>query len=145
MAIAKVYGLGMQSFYNKEVNFATDTVKVMLCTSSYTPDQDVHRYKSSITNEIPATGGYTARGLTLTGKTLTYDAPSNTLTLDSADPVWTATTFAAVHYAIFYVDTGADGTSPLICYMDFQSDYATTAQDFTIILPATGIVQATAA
>jgi len=144
MAIAKVYGLGMQSFYSKEVNFATDTVKVMLCSSGYTPDQDAHRYKSSVTNEVSGTG-YTARGLTLTSKTLSYDSPSNTLTLDAADPTWTATTLSGVHYAVFYVDTGSDGTSPLISYMDFQSDYATTAQDFTIVLPATGIVQATAA
>lgn len=144
MAIAKVYGLGMQSFLNKEVDFDSDTVKVMLCTSSYTPDQDTHRYKSSVTNEVTGTG-YSAGGVALSSKTVAYDTSTNTIALDAADPVWTATTLTGVHFAVFYVDTGTSSTSPLLCYMDFQADYATSAQDLTIVLPITGIITATAA
>jgi hypothetical protein len=144
MATAKVYGLGMQSILNKEVDYDSDTVKVMLCTSSYTPDQDTHRYKSSVTNEVTGTG-YTAGGQALTAKTVTYNTSTNTLTLDCADPLWAGATITGIHYAVFYVDTGTAGTSPLLCYMDFTADYSPTVQDFSIVIPGTGIITSTAA
>lgn len=49
---AKMYGLFLKSLANKEIDLDTDTLKAMLCTSAYTPDQDTHQYKSSITNEV---------------------------------------------------------------------------------------------
>ncbi|MEY2930158.1 MAG: hypothetical protein RL033_907 [Pseudomonadota bacterium] len=138
MTIAKAYGLAMQSVFNGEIDFDTATVKCMLASSSYTPDQDVHRYKSSITNEVTGTG-YTAGGVTLSGKTVTYNTSTNTLTLDANDPVWTASTFTA-RFGIFYVSTGVDATSPLLCYYDFETDQSVVGNSFTIQLPATGLI-----
>ena len=139
----KVYGLAQQSLANKEIDFDSDTVKVMLCTSSYTPDQDTHRYKSSVTNEVTGTG-YTAGGATLASKTVSYDTSTNTLTLDAADPAWSASTITA-RYAVFYVSTGTDATSPLICYADFGADVSSTANTFTLTLNSAGLVTLTAA
>ncbi|QIP43989.1 hypothetical protein G9444_6746 (plasmid) [Rhodococcus erythropolis] len=34
---AKLYGLALQSAFNKEIDWDTDVIKVMLCTSAYTP------------------------------------------------------------------------------------------------------------
>lgn len=139
---SKIYGLALQSILNAEVDFDTDTIKAMLCTSAYVPNQDTHRYKSSVTNELPTANGYTLRGVTLTGKTVAYDTTTNTLTLDAADPAWASSTLTA-RYLIFYKDTGTDATSPLLAYVDFGADVSSTSSTFTYQIPTTGIAQFT--
>jgi hypothetical protein len=52
------------------VDYLTDTIKVMLTTSAYTPNLDTHETKADVTNEVVGTG-YTARGATLGTKTIT--------------------------------------------------------------------------
>lgn len=144
MAVSsKVYGPALLSLWNAELDWDTNTFKAMLCTSSYTPSQDTHRYKSDVTNEVTGTG-YTAGGVTLTSKTITYDGPSNTLTLDCADPSWPSSTLTA-HYLVIYKDTGTASTSPLIAYVDFGEDRSSGATPFTYTVPTTGIAQFLAA
>jgi len=138
MTIAKMYGPALQSLSAAEINFTGGTVRCMLCSASYVPDQDTHRYKSSITNEVSGSG-YTARGAALAGKTVTYNTTTNTTTWDANDPTWATTTITQIRFAVFYLDTTVDATSPLISYMDLESNYAPAAQSFTITLPGTGI------
>lgn len=141
---AKLYGLALKSAFNKEIDWDTDVIKVMLCTSAYTPDQDTHQYKSSITNEVTGTG-YTAGGATLATPTINYTAGTNTLVLDAADTAWSNSTITA-RYAVIYDSTpGTDATRPLIGYVDFGADVATTSGTFTITWDAAGIVTLTAA
>lgn len=140
---AFVYGLALQSVFNKEIDFDTDTVKAMLCTSVYTPNQDTHRYKSSVTNEVVGTG-YTAGGVTLTTKTAVYTAGTNTLALDADDPSWTGSTITA-RYLVFYVDTGSSATSPLLAYVDLGADVSSTNGTWTYQIPAAGLLTVTAA
>jgi hypothetical protein len=146
MAVSShVFGLALQSMLNKEINFASDTVKAMLVTSAYTPSMDTHRYKSSVTNEASGTG-YTAGGQTLTSKTVSYNTASHTLTLSCANPSWPSSAITA-RYLVFYVSTGTDSTSPLIAYVDFGVDTVsvTTGPAFTYTVPSTGIAQFIAA
>jgi hypothetical protein len=141
---AKMYGKFLLSLANKEVDLDSDTLKVMLCTSSYTPDQDTHQYKSSVTNEVTGTG-YTATGQALTSVVVAYDGASNTLKLDAADPSWAGSTITA-RYAVFYdASPASDATRPLISYVDFGADVVSTSGAFTIQLDAAGIVTITAA
>lgn len=137
------FGLATQSLFNKEVDWDTDTVKVMLCTSSYTPNVDTHRYKSSVTNEVTGTG-YTAGGATLATYTPAYDTTTNVLTLDCADPSWPSSTITA-RFAVFYVSTGTDATSPLLCYWDFGVDQATSSDTFSLTVPTAGLLTLAAA
>jgi hypothetical protein len=81
---ALVYGGFLQSLANKEIDLDTDVLKVMLCTSTYTPNQDTHRYKSSVTNEVTGTG-YTATGAALGSVVVSYTGATNVLMLDAAD------------------------------------------------------------
>jgi hypothetical protein len=138
-----VYGPALRQFVSGGINYGTDTIKAMLCTAAYTPNQDTHEFKSSVTNEVTGTG-YTAGGVTLTAKTNAYDGPTNTVTLDAADPAWANSTITA-RFLVFYKDTGTAGTSPLISYVDFGADVSSTAAAFTYQLPTTGLVQLTAA
>lgn len=134
---AKWYGKGFQEVLNKGVDWVDDTIKVALCTSSYTPSQDTHDYFDDITNEVVGTG-YTAGGATLGSKTLTYTGATNMVTLDAADTTWTGSTITA-RYAIVYVSTGTASTSLLLGYVDFGADVSTTSGTFTIAWDAIGI------
>lgn len=215
-AVSHVFGLALQSMLNKEIDYDTDTIKALLCQSSYPANQDTHRYLTSIrrtvtdgvttnasptvtsataaftsadvgaritgtgipassyigiinsgtsvglsssqTSNVPvnatATGsalsltfshevsgtGYTAGGVTLASKTVTYDAPSHTLTLDCADLSWPSSTITA-RFVVFYESTGTDSTSALISYVDFGADQQSVAGTFPYVVPTTGIAQ----
>ena len=141
---ATLFGGFLQSLANKEIDLDTDTLKVMLCTAIYAPNQDTHRYKSSVTNEVAGTG-YTATGAALTGVTVTYDAATNTLKLDANDVSWPSSTLTA-RYAVVYDSTPAsDATRPLIALVDFGADVSTTSGTFQITWSASGIATISAA
>ena len=141
---ALVYGGFLQSLANKEVDLDSDVLKIMLCTSAYTPNQDTHRYTSSVTGEVTGTG-YTSGGNTLGSVAVTYTAGTNTLTLDAADTSWSNSTITA-RYAVIYDSTPAtDATRPLIAYIDFGADVSSSGAAFNITFDAAGIVTLTAA
>jgi hypothetical protein len=114
------------------IDFVNDTIKVMLCTSSYTPSI-AHDFKNDITNEITGTG-YTAGGLTLTSKTATRTSGNTVYT--AANATWSGATFTT-RYAVVYKDTGVSSTSPLICYFDFGTDQSPAGVNYTLTWDAT--------
>jgi hypothetical protein len=141
---SKLYGNFLLKALNKEVDFDSDTIKVGLLSSSYTPDQDVHDYWNDVsTYEVSGTG-YTAGGSTLASKTATYDSANNVIVLDAADTTWASSTITA-RYAVIYDSTGTSSTSALIGYVDFGSDQSSTNGNFTITWDSTGIVRITVA
>ena len=141
---AKIFGKFFLSALNKELDLDTDTIKAMLVTSSWTPDQDSHQYKSDVTNEVVGTG-YTATGQALTGVAVTYSAGTNTIKIDANDPSWPTSTLTA-RYLVYYVSTPAtDATRPLISYVDFGADVTTTSGTFTDTIDAAGIMTITVA
>lgn len=141
---AFMYGLFPQSAWNKEVDLDSDTIKVMLCTSTYVPNQDTHRYKSSVTNEVVGTG-YTATGATLGSTQVNYTAGTNTLMFDAADTVWATSTITARYAVVYDATPGSDATRPLICYIDFGADVVSTGGNFTIVWDSAGIISVTVA
>lgn len=121
------------------VDFDTDTIKVMLTTSTYTPSATSHSTKTSVTNEVTGTN-YTAGGATL--GTVTVVDSTGTITFDAADTTWTqnAAGFANARYAVIYKDTGTAATSTLIGYIDFGADKGNVAGDLTLQWNASGII-----
>lgn len=142
---SKLYGQFLAKALNKEVDFDSDTIKVALVSSSYTPNQDTHTYWSDVvSNEVSGTG-YTSGGATLASKTVTYDAASNVIVLDAADVTWSASTITA-RYAVVYDDSGSTNSAKaLVGYVDFGSDQSSTNGNFTITWDSTGIVRLTVA
>lgn len=138
MASAKFYGKFYQSLLAKEINLTSDTIKLSLHSSSYTPNQDTHRYRSDLTNEVTGTG-YTAGGATVTGISVTYDAGTNVLSFDGADVSWPSSTITA-RWGVLYDSTPAtDATRPLIGYVDFGGNISSTAATFAVVWAASGI------
>lgn len=129
------YGLAVKDQWGTtaadRIDFVTDTIKMTLHTSTYTPNQDTHRYYTDLTNELTTAGGYTAGGATLAGKALTYDGPTNTVRFTATAVTWTTATFTA-RYAVLRKDTGTSATSHLMGYTDFGADQAPAGVDFTV-------------
>lgn len=137
------YGKVFTAAFNAEIDLDTDTIKVALATSSYTPAQDTHDYFNDVTNEVTGTG-YSAGGATLASKAVTYTGGTNTFAFDAADTSWTTSTITA-RYAVVYKSTGTASTSPLICYIDFGADVSSSAGTFSLTWDSAGICTVTVA
>lgn len=145
MATTTVYGKLATAVFNKEVDFDSDTIKVALVTSSYTPNQDTHDYFDDVVANEASGTGYTAGGATLGSKTVTYDGGTNKTTFDAADVSWAASTITARYAVIYDATPGSDATRPLIAYVDFGSNQSSSAGTFTISWSASGIFTVTMA
>jgi hypothetical protein len=121
-----------------KIDLSSDTIKVALTTSSYTPNIDTHDFFDDITNEVSGTG-YSAGGATLGTKTTTVDTTDDEAVFDAADTTWTTASFTA-RYAIIYKSTGVAGTSPLIGYIDFSTDRTVDGGTFQITWSSEGII-----
>jgi hypothetical protein len=143
MATTKTYGSLILKAFNKEIDWDTDTIKVALVTSSYTPDQDAHDYWNDVSANEASGTGYTAGGATLASKTQAYTSGTNVTKFDAADVSWPTSTVTA-RYAVVYLDTGSGATSPLIAYVDFGSNQSSSAGTFSIVWDAAGIFTTTA-
>lgn len=138
---AKLYGLAYANFKAAGINWASDTIKCALVTSSYTPNQDTHDFWDDVSANEASGSGYTAGGATLAGKSVTYDAASNEVRLLADDVSWDPSTVTA-RYGVVYKDTGNAATSRLISYVDFGQDESSVGANFEIAW-AGGIVAKT--
>ena len=133
-----IYNSFKKNIMNGGIDLDTDTIKVMLVTSSYTPNQDTHEDRADVTNEVSGTG-YTTGGAEITSKTVTADTTDDEGVFDGADVTWSTATITA-RGAVIYLSTGVAANDLLICYLDFGSDQSSSAADFTIAWNAEGIV-----
>lgn len=105
-----------------------DVFKLALYTSSASLDAATTVY--SATNEVSASGSYSAGGGTLT----VAQVPTSTSTtawLDFSDLSFTSATITA-RGALIYNDTQGDRA---VCVLDFGSDKTSTSGTFTIQFP----------
>lgn len=137
-----IYNSFKKKIMDGSIDLDTDTIKVVLVTSSYTPNIDTHTQYSHITNQVTGTG-YTAGGATLANKSVAVDTTNDRAKFDADDTTWTSASVTARGAIIYkYVDNegSPDDTSPLICYKDFGADVTSTNADFTIKWHADGIL-----
>jgi hypothetical protein len=123
------------------IDIDAQAIKIMLVTSSYTPDFDAHDFRDDITNEVSGTG-YSAGGATLASVTVTQDNTDNEGVLDAADVTWASSTITA-RGAVLYCNMGSAATDHLIAYIDFGTDKTSSAGDFTIAWNAEGLINLT--
>lgn len=134
-----IYNAFKKYIMNGSIDLDTDTINVMLVTSTYTPDQDTHEFRDDITNEVSGTG-YSAGGSALAGKAVTADNTDNEGVFDANDVSWTTSTITARAAVLYKARGGASSADELICYIDFGSDKISTAGTFTIAWNAEGIL-----
>lgn len=95
------------------IDLDTDTFKVMLVSSSYTPNAGTHTAKADVTNELSTANGYTAGGATL--GSVTWSRSGGTVTFDADDTTWTASGGSiTARYAVIYDDTSTSPSADLL-------------------------------
>ena len=105
-----------------------DTFKIALYTNSATLSASTTSYSSS--NEVSASGTYTAGGGSLTSVTPTTSG--TTALCDFADISFTSATITA-RGALIY---NSSNSNKAICALDFGGDKTSTSGTFTIQFPA---------
>lgn len=93
----------------------TVTIKAMFMAPSYTPDADAHVYVS----DISASRASGSTDLTVAGLAINVDNTDNRTEFDITDLLTGTITLAGGTNAIvFYISTGVDATSELLCCVD---------------------------
>ena len=119
-----LYDYCRQRFLESQINWMTDTVKVILVsTGAYTPQTAVHQYLA----DIPVSARI-AGPVTLTAKATTGGAA------DAADCTFTSVSGATINAIVIYKDTGTEATSPLIAYIDTATGLPITPNGGDIIV-----------
>lgn len=130
----KWFGNGLLNIAKGNIDLDTDTFHVLLCPSSYTPNQDTDDFRNDVT-EITGTG-YSAGGVALTGVSVTYDAASNQVRITWTDPTWASATITARTAVICKWRGGASSADELVAYCTEATDITSTGATFTVDLPA---------
>jgi hypothetical protein len=119
-----LYDYCRQRFLEAQINWMTDTVKVILVsTSAYTPQTAVHQYLSDVSVSARIAGP-----VTLTAKATIGGAA------DAADCTFTSVSGATINAIVIYKDTGTEATSPLIAYIDTATGLPITPNGGDIIV-----------
>jgi hypothetical protein len=120
-----LYDFGRQRFLEGQFNWLTDTIKVILVdTGSYSANFTTHQFLS----DIPTSARIgTSSGVALISKTTTGGAA------DAADITFSAVTGASIEALVIFKDTGTEGTSPLIAFIDTATGLPITPNGGDII------------
>jgi len=125
-----IYNSAIDDMARGAIDFDTDTFKVMLVTSTYTPNKDTHDKRDDVTNEVSGTG-YTAGGAT-SACTVTKDTANDKVTLGFAAVSWSTATITA-RGAVYYKSRGgAASADELVAYVDFGGDVSSTGATFSL-------------
>jgi len=104
-----LYNKGRQAFLDGSISWSSDTIKLALVTSSYSPNLSTDQYYSTVSAAVIGTPQ------TLSSKTSTDGVA------DAADVTFASVPTGAVTYLVLYKDTGTASTSPLIACMDTET------------------------
>ena len=119
-----LYDSARQGFLEAQINWLTDTVKVLLVDAgAYTPNVSTHHFLADIQVSSRIAGP-----VTLTSKTTTGGAA------DAADVTFTSVSGASIEMIIIYKDTGTEATSPLLAMIDTATGLPITPNGGDIIV-----------
>ena len=111
------------------IDLDTDTLKVALVTSAYTPSGAHTQWSDVSANEVANGAGYTIGGIALSGVAVTN------VNVDYNDVTWTALTKTFRYAVIYKVGTGNGLTNPLLAYLLLDStpaDVVSAGSNYTI-------------
>lgn len=147
-----VYGAAVEGMAEGLIDLDTHAFRMVLCTSSYTPNQSTHAtWADASAAEVANGNGYATHG-----QALTYVGGGPTsrsglvLTFNCDDVSWPTSTITA-KYAVIVRDADSNGalasTDPLLCYVDLETgggSLSTTNGTLTVTINASGVFTITA-
>ena len=116
------YTKGKEKILSADIDWVTDTIKVLLVKNTYPQNLATDEFLSDIEAYRLNTDQ------TLSGKSITNGI------FDAADPTWTAVTAGDTSEGVvIYKDTGSAATAPLLIYIDSITGFplATNGGDIT--------------
>lgn len=119
-----LYGKGKEKLLTAAINISSDTIKVALLTSAYSPNLSTDEFHSTISAYIVGTPQ------TLASKTITLGV------VDAADITYAAVTAGStVSRLAIYKDTGLSASSPLLALIDTITGFplATNGGDIQVV------------
>lgn len=125
-----IYNSFKKNLMNGNINLADDPIKVMLVTSEYTPDFDLHEFVATVKIFEVTDTCYTDGGLPWQNKKVIQDNTNDKVIIVADEVTWSDITIDA-RYAVIYKDTGEITTSPLA--------RVTSAGDAEVMVPPRGI------
>jgi hypothetical protein len=125
-----IYNSAIRDTSVGDIDFDTDTFKMMLVTSTYTASKS-HAKRSDITNEVTGTG-YTAGGNACTVSVAAVDNTNNDVEISFTITSWTSATITARAAVIYKSRGGASSADELVGYVDFGSDVSSTNGTFAV-------------
>jgi hypothetical protein len=134
-----LYNSFKRDIANGSIDLDTDTIKLMLVTSTYVPNIDTHTKRSDITNEVVGVG-YTAGGVTLANKTVAVNNTTDKGVFDADDITIPNATITARGGVLYKSRGGVATADELIGYIDFVTDVISTGGNFTITFDVAGII-----
>jgi hypothetical protein len=141
----KWYGKGLLAVASGSVNLSADTFKLMLTTSSYTPNQDLNQFRSDVTNEVNPSGTYVVGGQTIAGRSVTFDPTTNEVRMVWNDVVFTNASIRARTAVLYKVRGGLASADELIAFCTEAADVESVAGTFTVDIPAISALKITVA
>jgi hypothetical protein len=128
-------------------DYLTNALRFTLHTATYIPAVDTDEAFANATNELGTANGYTANGIAIAGKTVTYNVSGvTTFEMDDTTVTWTAVTGNLVfQHAVLHDDTVTVGPpiKPLYGYIDCGAQTITPGNTFGITTGASGLITAT--
>lgn len=112
------------------IDFDTDTFKMMLVTSTYSAAKS-HAKRSDVTNEVSGTG-YTSGGNACSVSVAAVDNTNNDVEISFTVTSWTSATITARAGVIYKSRGGASSADELVGYVDFGSDVSSTNGTFAV-------------
>lgn len=126
-----IYNTTINNLIRGDIDFDANTFKVMLVTSSYSPNKDTHNDRANVTNEVGASGTYATGGGTTTATVQSIDTVNNDVEVAFSSVSFTSATITA-RAAVIYKSTGTAANDLLIAYVDFGTDVSSTSGTFTV-------------
>lgn len=127
-----IYNSAIRDTSVGNIDFDTDTFKMMLVTSTYTASKS-HAKRSDITNEVSGTG-YTAGGNAAACTVAATDNVNNDVEITFSITSWTSATITARAGVIYKSRGGLATADELVGYVDFTSDTTSTNGTFAVTI-----------
>ena len=123
------YDLGVN-----DIKFDTDSFKMMLLTSAYTPDRG-DKKRSELTTYEATGAGYSAGGKSITVILQNPDDINNRVDVTlPASTTWSSSTITARYAVIYKSRGGSDTLDELICLIDFTTDQSSESGNFIVYI-----------
>ena len=125
-----IYNSAIDDMARGAIDYDTDSFKVILVTSAYTPNKDTDLKRSAVTNEVSGTG-YTAGGVASVC-TVTKDTANDKVTIQFGAVSWSSSTITARGCVYYKSRGGASSADELVAYNDFGSDVSSSGGTFSV-------------